>query len=359
MAISAYCGRPGAGKSYGVVQNVVVPCLEQGRMIVTNLPLRMDLVYERFPDAEVILFDFQEVRAGLLDLEQRADLRGAVFIIDEAWKFWPNGQRVTDLPPHHRQFFAEHRHFVGAKGLTTEIVLVCQSLNQITSAVRELVDATYIASKLDKVGQAGRYRVDIYSGPQALTRPDQNQLVRRGFGRYEEATWSLYQSHTHNETDFAAGLEQPSDKRTSIWSSPYFRLVLPVAVVGGCFAVWGLLSFLNPSRYRADDQDPGVAAAGPAGPPPVSAFPAVSVARPVRVADQADLSETWRIGAIIEGEEGGRGWALLLDRDGIQRTVPIVGHCSTVRGTRWEWECVVDGELVTYYSGREGGRTLL
>lgn len=37
MAISAYVGVPGSGKSYEVVSNVIIPAFMKGRRIVTNL----------------------------------------------------------------------------------------------------------------------------------------------------------------------------------------------------------------------------------------------------------------------------------------------------------------------------------
>ena len=38
MSIVGYSGLPGSGKSYGVVENVVIPALEAGRHIITNIP---------------------------------------------------------------------------------------------------------------------------------------------------------------------------------------------------------------------------------------------------------------------------------------------------------------------------------
>jgi len=38
MAIDAYTGMPGHGKSYGVVEHVIIPSLKQGRHVVTNTP---------------------------------------------------------------------------------------------------------------------------------------------------------------------------------------------------------------------------------------------------------------------------------------------------------------------------------
>lgn len=42
MAIHGYVGKPGAGKSYGVTEHVVIPSLKQDRHVVTNIPLSVD-----------------------------------------------------------------------------------------------------------------------------------------------------------------------------------------------------------------------------------------------------------------------------------------------------------------------------
>lgn len=354
MAITVYSGRPGGGKSYGVVENVILPSLKLGRTIVTNMPLEMPAIYQAFPDAEVILFDNAELQRGLLDLDTRADLRGAVFVIDECWKFWPNGQRVTDLPAHQRAFFSEHRHYVGSSGLTTEIVLVCQSLAQITPAIRELVDSTYIVSKLDKLAQAGKYRVDIYSGPQQLTRPDFHQLVRKAFGHYRADVYKFYKSHTRNDSGFDAGLESPADKRGNIWSSPFWRYFVPACALIGAFGVWGVLSWLDGSRFR-DAENPVVVSSAGSLPVDRSAFPARSILPAAAASDSLPLSPDWRIAAVLQRGASNRGWAILVDSEGRERTIPLTDHCTSIRRTP-DWTCRVDGFSVTFYSGSAQGR---
>lgn len=37
MSITSYTGKPGAGKSYEVVKNVILPAIAEGRRIVTNI----------------------------------------------------------------------------------------------------------------------------------------------------------------------------------------------------------------------------------------------------------------------------------------------------------------------------------
>lgn len=64
MAISAYIGIPGSGKSYEAVCNVIIPAFTSGRRVVTNIyGLQKDKITERYPDAtgEIIVVDNDDV----------------------------------------------------------------------------------------------------------------------------------------------------------------------------------------------------------------------------------------------------------------------------------------------------------
>lgn len=349
MAIHNYCGLPGSGKSYSVVEQVLIPALKDGRRIVTNVPLKMETIYEDYPSADIELFDLTNVASEFFDLDLHESRRGAVWIIDECWKRFPQGTRVDAIPKPVGAFFAEHRHFVGDDGFSTEIVLVCQSITQLAAFIRELVDTTYITKKMDKVGQDGRFRVDIYAGPQNLTRPDREQFVRQSFGTYKKSVWRYYSSHTRNRTSFGAGNEKTVGRSGSIWKSPIFILGIPAGVIGATVAVVNLVSFFGGSHAQAD-----VAAPGRSSPSAqVQTFGAVATSAPLR--DPA-LSEKWRLVGVV-WRSGRDGLAVLQSSEGsANRTIPVKGNCSTVRNVPHKWTCQVDGQLVTEYSGNSAPR---
>src|SRR5690554_5878735 len=100
MSVVAYTGLPGSGKSYGVVENVVLPCLKDGRPIVTNLPLRLGELQKwctknGAPQPRIDIIDLETVAQshddGFLSMRY-----GAVHIYDEVWRVWPSGQKVTN-----------------------------------------------------------------------------------------------------------------------------------------------------------------------------------------------------------------------------------------------------------------------
>lgn len=353
MPIHNYCGLPGSGKSYSVVDQVVLPALRSGRRLVTNLPLNMPLVYSEFPSAEIELFDLPSVENSFFDLDANSHRRGSIWIIDECWKRWPQGTRVDAIPACVGAFFAEHRHFVGEDGFSTEIVLVCQSINQISAFIRELVDTTYMSRKLDKLGAEDRFRVDIYAGPQALTRPDREQMTRQVFGKYDPQVYRFYKSHTRNDTSFGAGNEKNVGRSTSIFRSPIFVIGGPAALLALYVSYSGLAFFFR-------DRTPNVEA--PVIPVRGQVLSAgVSAPRPGvsshRIA-APPLSTRWRLVGVV-WRSPRDGLAVVRNAEsGVERVIPLQGHCSTVRGLSGGWQCVVDGELVTVYSGDSNVSTL-
>jgi len=60
MPLSLYYGNPKHGKTYGVVENVVIPALQEGRRIETNIPLQLDAIRETYTDADIRFFTTEE-----------------------------------------------------------------------------------------------------------------------------------------------------------------------------------------------------------------------------------------------------------------------------------------------------------
>jgi len=60
MSILAYTGLPGHGKSYGVVENVILPALRMKRVVYTNIPLNDELCINDF-GMSVVPFDIQDI----------------------------------------------------------------------------------------------------------------------------------------------------------------------------------------------------------------------------------------------------------------------------------------------------------
>jgi zona occludens toxin len=225
MAIQAYTGLPGSGKSYGVVENVILPALKAGRRVETNIPLNLDLFAE-LGFAPPRIFSNDDIIDNP-DFFQDTFQAGATIVIDEAWRFWPSGMKATNMLEGHKSFFAEHRHMVGEDAQSTEIILCTQDLGQIASNVRSLVEFTYRSVKLNAVGLSKKFRIDIYQGAVSGPKPPVSQRLRQIGGSYKPEIYRLYKSQTMSETN-EHGNEAISDKRTNILNSKFLLIGIPI-----------------------------------------------------------------------------------------------------------------------------------
>ncbi len=352
MAINAYVGLPGSGKSYGVVENVILPALKASRVLVTNIPLQLDAIGADYDIELVYQVSNDDLVKGGADF-WLAMPGGAVIVLDEVWRIWPAGMKANDIPQYHKEFLAEHRHKVGEGGLTQEIVLIVQDLAQIANYVRGLVDTTYRAVKLDKVGAKNNYRVDVYS--QGQKGPNYPKTVVSSFmGKYKPDVYKYYKSHTKSETGLP-GMERVLDNRGVIWKHPAVKYGLPIAFLLFYFGLRSTLSFFNGGA--ANNSKPAVTAkasqSGQAAPglspvqssPPVANPPSVP-AKPAQPPPPAP-SKMWR----LVGYSANNGVYLFHLRHaahGFRRLGS--DHCRL--DSVGDPECMVDGELVTRWTGQ-------
>ncbi|WP_372985510.1 zonular occludens toxin domain-containing protein [Marinobacter sp.] len=365
MSIVGYSGLPGSGKSYGVVENVVIPALESGRHIITNIPLKLGRLSDDFPQGKVTLFDNRDAEddPGFFDLERHP--AGVIWIIDEAWRFWKSGMKATNIPQNQKEFFTEHRHNVGEDGRTNEIVLVTQDLAQLCAFVRGLVEETYRAVKLTAIGQKNKYRVDVYMG--AATGQKPGKPMRQLYGSYKPDIYQYYKSHTRNKTDFAAGMEEKADDRANVLKHPLIKFGVPVAILVMAFGVMKVVAYFSAGEPDTEPATPTQQ----------------STTKNVRTASTAPTRQTTRIRATSDREarathqvafEIEPGWLPISDKWRIVGEVNGVYWIWGENGTRkihsricarfqrtGEPYCVIEGKLVTWYSykepQREGERT--
>ena len=367
MSIVGYSGLPGSGKSYGVVENVVIPALEAGRHIITNIPLKLGRLSDDYPQGKVTMFDNKEAEDDptFFDLERHP--AGVIWIIDEAWRFWKSGMKATNIPQCQKEFFTEHRHNVGPDGRTNEIVLVTQDLAQLCAFVRGLVEETYRAVKLTAIGQKNKCRVDVYMG--AATGQKPGKPMRQLYGSYKPEIYQYYKSHTRNKTDFAAGMEEKADDRANVLKHPLIKFGIPVSILIMALGVYKAVAYFSPEEH-ADEISPATQ-----GQPEGSGSPYQQPVTPTRSAQTAQRTRAVR--ASMEGRapyqvkyEVEPGWLPLSDKWRIVGEVNDVYWIWGETGTRkihsricarfvktGEPYCVIQGKLVTYYSYREPERT--
>jgi zona occludens toxin len=359
MPVLAFTGLPGHGKSYGVVANVILPALLSGRTVVTNIPMRREALRAKLTAAgcrgplKLLSIDVETFANGTHTFAENIP-DGAVVVLDELWRLWPAGLKANNASDDHKSFLAEHRHRVGTDGKTIEIILVTQDLSQISAFARVLVERTYVVHKLKEVGSNDRYVVTIWAGVRMGERGGQ-QIGKSG-GKYDPEVFELYQSHTKSDT---VGMEIEADSRGTVWSSALVRYGLPAAVLCSLVGVWQLLDIFQ--GYRAAlDVDAQAAEPAPKRFAQHVEAPEVVIAGVVRTSEQRltpefQLSQIWRIAGTIEMD--GVGFAYLVADSGY-RYLPL-SECAQLSDIQVQYECHVDGERVTSWTGARRSRNLL
>jgi zona occludens toxin len=224
MSIVAYVGLPGHGKSYGVVDNVILPSLKNKRMVYTNIPMNQEKCLDDFGMA-VVPFDITDIVKNPYWFTQ-VFVPGSIFVLDEVWRLWPAGLKASSVREQDKEFLAEHRHLVGDNGYSTEIYLVTQDLSQVANFARALVENTFRMVKRSNIGLHKRFRVDVYFGAVTGNKPSVKQREREIHGGvFKKEVYAYYQSHTKSATG-EAGDESRTDKRFNALGKLSIKLAL-------------------------------------------------------------------------------------------------------------------------------------
>jgi len=306
MAIKAYTGIMGSGKTYEVASVVIYGALAMGRRVVSNIAgLNFDvykalLLEDGYPEhqiGEIVAVTHEAVRDPMFWRTDEDETSGAVTVIqpgdlvvlDEVWRFWDGfsprdtDEKRTPRPARVMNFMRMHRQMPHpVTGVTCDLAIICQDIADVHRTVRGVIEETYVMTKLTAVGAAGSYRVDIYAKSR-ITRKPLRSLPPRA---YKERFFPCYQSHSQKKEGAAAVQETNIDGRGNILGGWFFKLLLPLSIPVLIFAVWSVWSFLHPKD--AAPKDPSKNEAKADGKPAQGAKNAAPVAVP-------SVEETWRV----------------------------------------------------------------
>lgn len=332
MAIHAYVGKPGSGKTSSVVERVVIPSLKQGRHVVTNIPLLVDDLLSDFGGTiELLPHDWWE-RPDLTEFV----INGCVLILDELWRRWPSGQTVHKANINDKALLAEHRHMVDDKGNSMRVILVTQDLSQLASWARTLIETTFLITKKSK----RFYRVDAYSGVVTGDKPPKSKLIRHIAGKYNSVVFSYYKSATKSQTG-EVGDESVADNSGSFLRSYTLWGIVFSFVLFICLGTYGLKAFFSSSS-------------------PVVAAPSHTTSSPKQPSKPAEppISTTWRLVGFVHSSRPepsskavSEALALIADNNGNTRYISF-SHCRYFPDFT-EAYCLVDGFKITNWSLRK------
>ena len=226
--INALEGIPGSGKSYEAVAFHVLANLAKGRLVVTNLPLLVDMFAAINPDyrqlielrvrplpvrgtwdAERVIVDEHGNMSGeAFELfedghTEPAPLgakpfghvwdfyhpwkdkhgRGPVFIIDECHNALPR----TGTPDFVVQWFKLHRHF------NVDVLLMTQKFRGMNQDIADLIAMLVKCRKADILGRADHYIRKVHSGYRGA-------VISTEERKYKPEYFVLYKSHTQGNS---------------------------------------------------------------------------------------------------------------------------------------------------------------
>lgn len=250
MSINVYSGLMGSGKSYEVVKSVILPAFSNGRRIVTNIDgidaqkIRDFLISEGNDEAsfgQVIHVKNEDLSLPNFFPQEGIDneiisgivLPGDLVCIDEAWRFWGVGEKISE---NHMQFFRMHRHYTHpTTGISCDIALLIQSVGDLHRSIKAVVEVTYKMTKLKMLGLNRSYRIELYEGASVRY----SHRFERFNRRYDKRIFPLYQSYAGN----AKGIEKSIDKRGNIFQNPMFwvsTVVVMIVLISSVSYLWEL-----------------------------------------------------------------------------------------------------------------------
>lgn len=230
--INLLIGPPGGGKSYEAVVYHILPALQRGRKIITNLPLdleRLALIDSAYIDLIEIRTKTKAVRPEVdwnkaQSLYQKfgiaakpnffvdrpfahaddygdswrhsEDGSGPLYVIDECHLALPAKTTKIEV----EEWFSLHRHELA------DVLLITQSYGKVSRSIIDLVQVCYRVKKGTAFGTANNYIRKVQDGVRG-------EVVNTGIRKYEKRYFGLYKSHTKS----GAGVELAADDIKPIW----------------------------------------------------------------------------------------------------------------------------------------------
>ncbi|WP_052263586.1 zonular occludens toxin domain-containing protein [Comamonas thiooxydans] len=295
-------GIPGSGKSYEAVAYHVLPALQAGRKVITNLPLNIDALAAIDPSYR----DLVEVRTR--PPPQLGDWNAANIAEQEAFQLWtdkepiPQSENVFTFgtvwdyysewrgtknqgplyvidechvalpklgtPESVVQWFKLHRHY------NADVLLMTQSFRDINQPIAQLIATLIKCRKADILGRKESYIRKVHAGYRgAVIQTDEREYKSQYFG--------LYRSNTQSSGSAESGVTDVNPMIVKFNRFKKFWLLLSVLLVIWAFwpdgehDVWGRKVVPSPPvKPRVLGPAPGAAAT------PVAAPPAPALAEP-------------------------------------------------------------------------------
>lgn len=247
--INLLIGPPGGGKSYEAVVYHILPALNAGRKVITNLPLDLERLSLLGFDVSLV-----EIRTHTQAVEPEKDWNkaqsmyqkfgiaakpvfwvnrpfahpedyghawrhpdtgsGPLYVVDECHLALPRGDTKREV----EEWFSLHRHE------SADVLLITQSYGKVSKSIIDLVQVCYRVKKGTAFGTATQYIRKVQDGVRG-------EVVNTGVRTYEKKYFGLYKSHTRGGgSELAANDIIPMWKRWPFIGAAVF-LSIGVAII--------------------------------------------------------------------------------------------------------------------------------
>jgi zona occludens toxin len=224
---SLYLGPPGVGKTLSLVRYVILPAIERGQRVVTNIPLiELAFAFRLKCDVSglIVLVSADQIRApnflfSAQNVGPTTTAGGDVIVIDEAHEFYGSDKKIKSDDEIFRAIRLQRKYTGGAGNWSTQLIFASQSYNDFSRQIREVCDSMYFMQKLTVIGKPDSYRVDIYAD--ARSSPTRGKPINQLYGTYDSEYFDLYNSYSTGVGGFSSaspGVEAVTDQRLNIWN---------------------------------------------------------------------------------------------------------------------------------------------
>ncbi|MCX2765443.1 zonular occludens toxin domain-containing protein [Pseudoalteromonas sp. B530] len=206
-------GRPRSGKTYEAVKYHIIPAIQSGRVVITNLPLNIDhfkKIHGTHVEQliKVVDFDYSDFHSSAVTFpfskpeHYQDDWRdnngvGPLYVVDEAHFSLPKGGTHRSV----KKFYTMHGHY------GVDILLMTQHQRQMDQDILELVEIVYRTIKNTALGSNSTYTKKVQDG-------NKGAIVNTEQRRYDTAIFPYYKSHTQSKKDV---LEREASDIKPIW----------------------------------------------------------------------------------------------------------------------------------------------
>lgn len=257
MAIIAYTGVMGSGKTYEAVSTAALNALKSGRRVVTNISgFNFEAIRDYIgelkdgshlePDRVLVIPSARITEPHFFydpEVQHESIVQpGDLVVIDEVWAFWGTGMKLS---PEHQKFFRMHRHYTElGSGTSCDLCIQIQDLSSLHRFIRGVLESTYKFTKMKTLGLSNRYRVEVYEG----SKQSRATFISATVNKYDKRIFPLYQSYEGGK-----GKENTVDDRQNLFRNKWFLFAFVLAAVGLIACSWWFARWIGRMKNGGTD----------------------------------------------------------------------------------------------------------